>query len=829
MIDIKLELGAPETNSFGEQYYPEINQLLFSKQSSEAVFKANFSELLDQEEMLYLIVGSDSGLLYEFLKRQKFSSNVQFVIVELNSVIEQLGLTVDLGREDNGNVHLTNEFFEFGLLFNFFENYVFRHKIQLVRSMSVIDAVMGSPYQLFWEDMTNRYMSFQDYITVTHEARQFDDARLYNAADNLVPIIDHRGAIEGSTAVILGGGPTLDDTIDWIKAHQKDVVIFSAARISKRLIKEQITPDFFVSVDPHNVSFDNSKGIYSFEDESILLNSYHVNQKLLSQWRGLTAYGGTKYGWKNEKYSENVGVPGPNVINTAVSFAVELGCHNIIFSGVDFCFAHGKSHESGSDEAKLSSHLGYKEVIKVEANSGEMTPTQILYASGRDSMEVQVSDYKKLKPVVKFYSMGWASAKIRGVEFVEPEKIQFLSEKTEQQIAHLKQALNLSKEQRIEKVEETLGELEQQKKRFKKIKQLSADGLKAMGKFIDKTTQQPKPKALEKVKRLRKKLDREVGDDGEWLFSYNAKNFADTFKPANEQDQQQPSTDDLAENLTGYFKGLNSVAEQLLDLIDKSKERGNIRLDELKGKAPKEIFPYWKRWGEFGRAHYWMKWHDKTTLDEDNLLILEEAERLFGEEVEKTDTKQFQLMKKQSLDLPTLIAKVDTAIQIQSEHQLNTLLDHAENFETEQIKEDFARLIQAAIAEVKQDNDTAITFYLNIVSKEVRHFALKRALNIYLAVKHYDNAMVLLEELCTFSLDYMVPYADMVALLGQPQMASEILGMYLSQHTEKTSVHLKLAQYLLDAGMNDKARQELENILQSDPDNQTAKQLLSSL
>ncbi|MBE0494061.1 MAG: motility associated factor glycosyltransferase family protein [Thiomicrospira sp.] len=820
-----LHLSQPKQNAFGEVYYEEINNLTFAKQSSETVFKNYFASLLDEKEQLFIIVGTDSGLLYQFIKKQPIKSHVKFVFIELSSVIQALGLNVDTADK---HIHLVDQSFNFSTFYDQFETYVYRKKYTLIRSLAVMDAAPSSAYEQLWQDVETRFSAFNREVLVSQRSSQFEDARLYNVADNILPVMSLKNKLEGATAVVLGGGPTLDDAITWVKDNQQNLVIFAAARVARRLVTEGIVPDFFVSVDPHDVSFDNSKGIFAFEDTAVLINGYHVNPKLLSQWAGLSCYMGLKYGWMNTRYTDNFEPIGPTVINTAVHVSIYLGCSNVILSGVDFCFAKGKSHESSSDEAKASSHLSHKSNIRLVTNAGQFESTEPTLAKAREALEYQAKFYQQENPNVKLYSTGLNSAKVEGVEYLGTDSINFLNPATKQKLADLKQLLVLSPQQRLDYAKLTLDELQQQSKAFKVITRVADEALEWIPKLYKQKASEPKFKVMNKVQKLRKKVNRLVGADGDLLLSYQGENFADTYTPV-EQDSPLDS-DVVTTQLNGFFQGVKQSAQQFDALILRSQERAQLRIDELEGKVSlSELFKAWQMWGEFGRAKLWSNWHKGTDLISEELALLQQANQAFQKEVEKTDTKQFQNLKRAAQNLGGLADKASTAFNQGSQSQLESLLQHAEQLDNQDQKRDLSNLIQGMIAELQQNEPQAIKFFKAIEVPDLKLLALKRLLNFAMQAHRYEEAMALLENLCLFSLDYMVPYSDLLALLGNESMAIEVLKMYLSQKQDNISAHIKLAQRQINVSANQEAKASLQKVLSIDPGNQTALHLLKSL
>ena len=133
-------------------------------------------------------------------------------------------------------------------------------------------------------------------------------------------------------------------------------------------------------------------------------------------------------------------------------------------------------------------------------------------------------------------------------------------------------------------------------------------------------------------------------------------------------------------------------------------------------------------------------------------------------------------------------------------------------------------------AELAQQFDEAMAFYLQVKTPVIlRQKALKKMLNIHMTLQNYDGTLQTLEQLCAFSLDYMVPYAEILALLGQKSFAIQVLQMYLQTHGENVNALIKYAQMLISVGESESAKQVLEQVLSLDEADKTARHLLENL
>ncbi|WP_319557811.1 motility associated factor glycosyltransferase family protein [Thiomicrorhabdus sp.] len=822
--------GALETNAFGEKFFPEINGRWFVKQSSEVLYHRYYPELLQEEDHLFIIIGSDSGLLYRFLQTHtSLPKHTHYLLIDFDEATSHLDIAEKqrdsfADSEKLPQVLLVSDQFNLANVGSYFMSYLVRNKITLLRSFAVEDAEPGSEYGQLRKKFEEAYTQLIHQELIALNSRPFVDAQLMNLADNLNPFGQMKNRLEGSVALVLGGGPTLDSAIEWIKSNQQRVVIFSAARIARRLIKEGIDPDIFVSVDPHDVSFDNSKGIFSFWNKSLLVHSYHINPKILAQWSGVSAYLGKAMPWANDE-AANFDAPGPNVINTATHIAFELGCSTIIFSGVDMCFAGKQAFESGSDEAKAGGKFVFKEVLSVENNAGEQAQTQPRYALGRDMLEMQVNNYLQQKPAMQFLTLGRESAKMARVTYVSPQELQLQGNAIQFEIETMIDALRLDGKQRQSRVQSVIGQLKKQIKRFHSLHSDAEAVLALIPKMYDRFGQEDS-KVLKKFFTLKKSVDKAIGEDGDMLFHYENKPFSANFKSI--EDESAMSQNEIQDQLQSFYSGVKAASSAFHKSLLKAVEMAELRLSELKGHDLKFCIAKWQELEQPGRALLWLNWHPLDRENE-NGPLLDQCVADFMQLIENTQTKKLAELEQTSQSLPSLFNRALKAFENRDGIEVEDIIQHLQQMEDKQGLQDLIHFCFGLKQELQANWQDALHEYLKIEFASIRHPSLKRALNVSMQLQDNQLSLQLLEQLCHYSLDYMLPYANLLDLLGQKEFSAEVLNMYLQQKPENDSVRVQLAQKLMELQHVDLARQHLQQVVDRHPEHKTALHLLSQL
>jgi hypothetical protein len=78
------------TNIFGERFLYHINRDSFSKISASAIFDAEFKAKIFDEDSLYIIIGTDSGLLPQYIQNQGIPIGTRYLFIEIPEVLQQL-------------------------------------------------------------------------------------------------------------------------------------------------------------------------------------------------------------------------------------------------------------------------------------------------------------------------------------------------------------------------------------------------------------------------------------------------------------------------------------------------------------------------------------------------------------------------------------------------------------------------------------------------------------------------------------------------------------------------------------------------------------------
>ncbi|MBN2605914.1 MAG: DUF115 domain-containing protein [Thiotrichales bacterium] len=810
------------TNAFGDNYFQEINQNAFDTVGATSTFNKVFSKTLDVDNMLFIIVGSDSGLLIPYLQQFHKDRGRHYIIMERPEIIDYIQ---DHFEVDDDMIDLQPMDMDFGELHDLYTDYVSHNRYMLLRSLAVIDG-KNETYTTHWDQALDRYNIFASSESGYAINNIFIDSQLRNLASNNMPLADLGRALEGTTSVIMGGGPSLDDSIGWIKENQDRLVIFAAARIANRLKKEGIQPDFFVSVDPHDVSYDNSKQILQFGDTAILVHSNNVNSKLVAEWTGLHAYLGLMFPWRDSVHEqpENLTTVGPTVTNTMASVAGYLGSEQIIFSGVDFCYGeNGKSYESESLESKTGKYLDTA-TNRVKTYSGRIAETTPSFANARQGMEELVAHAIEFFGN-KFFTLSPETALMENVAYSRPEEIVLPETRKADAVQQMKDILNFD-------LNDYKKHLDYAKAYCQEMRDICKDAVKEAknGKKIAKklfVNLDETDKLTQEIILSQKNTTHIMGEHAEFIFNYSIKAYKEFMNPSIKEDNM--TRDDIKNSFIHYFNGIINSAIPLRKSIETAITRLNHRINETKGtKSFAKLIEKWQEYHEEGRPLVWLKMNDLSIddLTEEQQSTLKAVLDTFNEELHRTETKLSQQLKSQGDNIGALYERIKRYFSENRPYELEELINYIAEKDLS-YSEDLCHIGTGYLYELKDMPDDAVDRFIQIKDNKLLLEGLKRVLNILLMKKDYDNALNTLEVLTHYSDEFFVSYADMLAAMGDGASAVEIYFHYLQQHAEDTATWIKVAKLLIHLNIREEAIAAINKIKALEPDNSVSDELMA--
>jgi len=797
------ELMIAKQNPYGERYFEELNGKTFANSSSKTVFDRYFKEAFDAEYQLYLIVGTDSGLLPVYLlnKFQTDRKGRKFVFIEQPEVIEKLDLSelpewLSVVSSEQNLKDLSADWID----------YMMTKRLGLYKSIAIMDEHSDAAVEL-WDEVKDQYSRLQFSDLANNHSRPFVEAQLKNYPRNNFPISNFKKRLQGKRAIVIGGGPSLDKLVGWIKEHRDEFFIFAVGRVSKRLHKEGLEPDFIVSVDPHELSYDNSKQMFYFVDHSILLSCYHIAPRLLSQWSGAACYFGELYPW--EEASGNSTSPGPTVLHGALVQAAFVGCQEIYLAGADLCFYEGKTHVSGSAEEEVGK-LSIQNTSKVMTYSGEEAETDIPFAQGVVALGT-VAKYLNETRGTQVYNLSPHAAQADFVEYRSVESVQSQPQSVSKDaiLEQLKSEIEMSADEMRDTLEEKLKVMQQERKLMVSAEKLIKEAIKSVKRYRADFNQ----KALDKAQKQRAKLDRLLDEKNMMLFYYGYNYFTKVMKPV--EDNERLTDEEISHTLSTYFDGMKKSIRDYLKLLDGVIDEIKFMQTEFKaGSLPCELFPRWEEKKEYGRSEVWRRFHEPVS-NQVQLNCLEKARDAFYLDISVEQTKQAARLLGKAFSVKNLIDKIKQAFEKGSKQDLEDLVAPVSKLKNSMDQQGLSNFIEGALLAIDDPNSAIAVLEKNEHPKlqvYIKNYLLSR----YMESDKHEHALQTLQDLCQLSNDYLIPYADYLNILGRPDLAAEVALELFKQEQSNLPALIKVVHYSHKADMQELFADALEVALSMD-------------
>ena len=220
-----------------------------------------------------------------------------------------------------------------------------------------------------------------------------------------------KDTLAGHDVVIIGGGPSLNNAIDYLKNLSKEKYIICATTVLGKLLNNDIRPDFVVVSDPLERTMGHLDGVNRLDIPLIMASTAY--------WGFADAFGGDKFILYQSQYGlaeEVAKLKGYNIYNTggtvtsmAIDIAGRLGCRSVELIGIDLSFPGNVTHASGTLDCTKIDTDG---MPLVEDVNGNLVKTNTLFMSYKRFIEEQVKDFSD----TEFINLSDCGARIEGTK-----------------------------------------------------------------------------------------------------------------------------------------------------------------------------------------------------------------------------------------------------------------------------------------------------------------------------------------------------------------------------------------------------------------------------
>ena len=371
------------------------SEITESKSHAQNVLAEHFGDRLHQEDRLYVIIGSDSGQLLRYLREHApLPRGSRWLVIEPEDILETL-------RENPAIESYCDEYVQLVG----FDEWEDRAALLQLSAYFRIDGVVLERSLGALDGTDPQYIELTAFFDAHLTAERFRTTAQLNVAPFIEPHIlsapNFQGGIDhfenlfpGQQAVIIAGGPSLDQQIEWLLEHREALFLIAVSRVSARLLEVGINPDLVVTVDPFPISLTVSRQMFDFSDRTILVTSSHPYPAIANRWPHSLFCAGPLVPWTDDSINtgQAISMVGPTVTHMAAQLAVFMGFTKVLFCGLDLCHApDGQTHASGSSEAAAGPLMDFS-AVPVTTNSGESTWTTPDYYAGIQAM-TQIAEH----------------------------------------------------------------------------------------------------------------------------------------------------------------------------------------------------------------------------------------------------------------------------------------------------------------------------------------------------------------------------------------------------------------------------------------------------
>lgn len=806
------------TNPFGDIYIKEYVGEIFETTRAADVFSKRFKSAIFHEDTLYVIVGTDSGLLPKHIIQHGLPRGSRYLFVEAGAIIDHLDKTL-IPPALSDRIIITNvdnwpeQARELALA-----NYAYTGKISYAKSCAVQQSIYPD-YPMLSQAVAQELRHIFWLFNSQFDERVFINTQLSNIAENRLPAIVLKDSFKGKTAIVLAAGPSLDDLIPWIKTHRDEAIIISVSRISTRLLQAGLEPDMVVSVDPQFISFSVSKDMLKFKGTTLFVQSSSASPLLIGHWPHQSVFSGPRIPWIEEDF-DNIVTIAPTVTNNAILLAIELGCKQIILAGVDLCYnAEGYTHVSGTKEHAAGPMIGHIDHT-VETNSGETAETNKGYYEAITTIERQAA--AAMERDCRFINPSPGAARMKNVEHIKIENLSIdapLEEAAWETISSRLEEDN--SENRKRHYEKMLQLLEKSTKTLENIKCLANQALQYNISMMNSINTPAYSGYKIKMDDIERKLDGEFEDMSNSIKRYNAAEFA---KIISADDENEWTSEEVFNKTRHYYEAYENGAEALSKQIEVAKTRLKNRLEEEKQQPDFESMTgQWRQDLQLGRANLWKLRHNDiyTTIASGIREKLESLSSQYKAMLNADDenlTLHFQNLATDANIIGSIVENAKARFDKGDHNGLQRIADGL-NKRTEPLASQAHLLIKGLIKELEQDHKAAEELYHQIdelISKELKQIGLERILNYSMTLRDYPTALSALKTLSQDIVSYLPFYARLLALTGSTIEAIGVSLKYLEQHPRDLDMAAMLGMLFIDTGAYQAAQGVLDHIRGAD-------------
>ncbi len=813
-----------KTTVHNEDYLYSVSRNTFVQEPSINIFKRHFDKKANKEASFYLILGTDSGLLLNHVIQQEPLTDTRYLFIEPPHIINKIREKYPENTWPE-NIRLTTPE-QWQQAANEFDIklYVYKNNFKYLYSIGAIDA-FDAAYSTANVDIEKQLQNFLFFTRTALTISPFFASQLHNICENKIPAKQLTDSFAGKTCIVLAGGPSLDENIDWIKANQENLFIIAVSRIAKNLLKKNLIPHAICSVDPYEISFDVSKEMLKLPNKVLFIHSCNVTPLLLSQWQGRSVYLGDRLPWQAKNQDINLPIVGPTVTNTALQMALVMGFDNILLAGVDLCYSEkGITHASGSNEAKVGPQLG-QQGTWVETYAGNTVETLIVFEQAAQSLASLAKDALKNNKTI--YNISSNAAKIDNITYLPVEAISFDAERNN----FWANIDDLFPQQALETIRADNNTILKQVTNIlsasKAIHLLAKEALTCNEKLFQKKGHESDNFRYKlKMDKIEHKINSHYKKAAQFIKNYGLDKF---ILSAHSQSSEEWSDSKIEETGHLYYQAYINTCTELIPLLETSKKRILSRIEEEKNQPNLPLlFNQWQRDNNEGRALVWKNKHltQAIKLNISEHKQFESFLKSFNDTMLNENTAHLARTTKEN-SLVGVRRKIITLFKQKNTDALETLSHSLALQEDEALSLYHLSLAYYYLA--LNHYQEALSYFEKLPIKNILEDELQQITNIAFKLSDYTLAQSCLKQLSQISTIYLPKYAKLLELIGENNLSIQTYNDYLLTEPDDLLSWNALGKLYFNNNAFDAAKMAFEHVINQESNNIIARDYLKRI
>lgn len=768
-----------KTNPRGEPYLYEVNRDEFAVRSARETFSRRFMSELLEDDCLYIVIGSDSGLLIDYVvENRRPAGKSRYIFVEPSEVFE--ALAEKRGNLAEGIQVCTPDELDACRPAARFVQYCYRGRVRVVKSLAA-EQDPSRIYASVSESVAISQTKNEHEVLASLGSKVFVEKHVLNAPDYYRAASDVYPSLAGKRVLIVAAGPSLDDHLEWIRAHRSRFMIIAVSRVGATLKQAGIKPDFYSIIDPHPIMLNVARDALVQSVDVPLLASYHANTDVVANWGREVYFAGTRLPWQSPLNISAPGVFGPTVTHFSLLIAIRAQPAEIYVVGMDLCFGGRglKSHCSGSGENKAGPALGRIGVQQVKTYAGDTADADVNLLMSVDSAALLAGLAGQMG--VPLYNLSRNAAMVEGIAYRNPVDIDFASTPSADEGA---ESVALPADER----EGYRRYLEALKTEFSSL----SDDLVALRRDLSKRQRRiqslfdVRGMMIRKNSALVDGVDRRVGKLGREIDEF-LKHWGVGYFMANYDDKEveEITPKDLTRFYESYYEAFLKSIDEVVALLHRARQKCDRRLRELEGGPCRPLLADWLAAGEYLRIDKAMLAPGLQGADDYASVRSELRERFdaFYADLARADAARCE----SSVNQRNVVSTAYYLYDRRRPEALTELIDFVRANQGSKFGEELGFLLEGLSEELAGRAHAALDAFERVINGADRSLMELALLQIYgIARDRQDTDLCLqaLDCLEPFSKSYLKYHAEMLIHAGDVRAALDKLADYHAEFPE---------------------------------------------